>query len=177
MKSLLSTATKSSTRPCRDETFRKPCASPRSSTTGTGPCCSAPPCSSGVGPERSGRTRRFLVRTSGLPALALIDAGNDHRLADPEPLAAMLEARKRAANDGRSEKWTRRWRAIASTRPAAMPWLVPPATCRRRNSAGLPAAPSRQPPSPHPRRCWGRVAPSAGVSPGIPPVATARRGA
>ncbi len=33
-----------------------------------------------------------LVRKSGLPATALIEVGNDHRLADPEPLAAMLEA-------------------------------------------------------------------------------------
>jgi hypothetical protein len=31
-----------------------------------------------------------LVRNSGLPALALIDVGTDHRLADPEPLAVML---------------------------------------------------------------------------------------
>jgi hypothetical protein len=33
-----------------------------------------------------------LVRDSGLPASALIEVGNDHRLADPEPLAEMLEA-------------------------------------------------------------------------------------
>src|SRR5271163_2951858 len=33
-----------------------------------------------------------LVRNSGLPASALVEVGNDHRLADPEPLAAMLEA-------------------------------------------------------------------------------------
>jgi hypothetical protein len=33
-----------------------------------------------------------LLRTSGLPATALVEVGNDHRLADPEPLAAMLEA-------------------------------------------------------------------------------------
>jgi hypothetical protein len=31
-----------------------------------------------------------LVRNSGLPASALIEVGNDHRLADPEPLEAML---------------------------------------------------------------------------------------
>ena len=36
-----------------------------------------------------------LVKNSGLPASALIEVGNDHRLADPEPLAAMLEACKR----------------------------------------------------------------------------------
>jgi hypothetical protein len=33
-----------------------------------------------------------LVRNSGLPAGALIEVGTDHRLADPEPLAAMLKA-------------------------------------------------------------------------------------
>ena len=38
-----------------------------------------------------------LVRTSGLPASALVEVGNDHRLADPEPLEAMLRACERAA--------------------------------------------------------------------------------
>jgi hypothetical protein len=33
-----------------------------------------------------------LVKSSGLPASALIEVGTDHRLADPEPLAAMLRA-------------------------------------------------------------------------------------
>ena len=33
-----------------------------------------------------------LVRNSGLSESALIEVGNDHRLADPEPLAAMLKA-------------------------------------------------------------------------------------
>ena len=33
-----------------------------------------------------------LVRNSGLPASALIEVGNDHRLADPEPLEGMLRA-------------------------------------------------------------------------------------
>jgi hypothetical protein len=33
-----------------------------------------------------------LVRSSGLPASALIEVGNDHRLADQEPLDAMLRA-------------------------------------------------------------------------------------
>jgi alpha-beta hydrolase superfamily lysophospholipase len=33
-----------------------------------------------------------LVRNSGLPASALIEVGTDHRLADPEPLEAMLRA-------------------------------------------------------------------------------------
>src|SRR5438128_11286049 len=38
-----------------------------------------------------------LVRNSGLPASALIEVGNDHRLADPEPLKAMLAVCERAA--------------------------------------------------------------------------------
>ena len=33
-----------------------------------------------------------LIRNSGLPASALIEVGSDHRLADPEPLVAMLKA-------------------------------------------------------------------------------------
>jgi alpha-beta hydrolase superfamily lysophospholipase len=33
-----------------------------------------------------------LIRNSGLPVSALIEVGTDHRLADPEPLAAMLRA-------------------------------------------------------------------------------------
>lgn len=36
-----------------------------------------------------------LVRVSGLPASALIETGKDHRLADPEPLLAMLQACER----------------------------------------------------------------------------------
>ncbi len=39
---------------------------------------------------------RELVQASGLPASALIVVGTDHRLADPEPLKAMLEACERA---------------------------------------------------------------------------------
>jgi alpha-beta hydrolase superfamily lysophospholipase len=38
-----------------------------------------------------------LVRNSSLPASALVEVGSDHRLADPEPLAAMLRACERAA--------------------------------------------------------------------------------
>jgi hypothetical protein len=38
---------------------------------------------------------RELVIQSGLPATALVTVGNDHRLADPEPLAAMLAAVER----------------------------------------------------------------------------------
>ena len=38
-----------------------------------------------------------LVRNSGLPTSALIEVGTDHRLADPEPLEALLRACERAA--------------------------------------------------------------------------------
>jgi hypothetical protein len=38
-----------------------------------------------------------LVRSSGLPASALVEVGSDHRLADPEPLVAMLRACESAA--------------------------------------------------------------------------------
>jgi hypothetical protein len=40
---------------------------------------------------------RVLVRASGLPESALVVVGTDHRLADPEPLQAMLGAVERAA--------------------------------------------------------------------------------
>ena len=45
---------------------------------------------------------RELVRASGLPESALVIVGNDHRLADPEPLAAMLEACERGARSRES---------------------------------------------------------------------------
>jgi hypothetical protein len=38
-----------------------------------------------------------LVSNSGLPPSALIEVGTDHRLADPEPLATMLQACERRA--------------------------------------------------------------------------------
>lgn len=43
-----------------------------------------------------------LVRASGLPAAALIEIGTDHRLAEPEPLEAMLRACCRRAGNGSS---------------------------------------------------------------------------
>jgi alpha/beta superfamily hydrolase len=43
---------------------------------------------------------RELARNSGLPESALIVVGEDHRLADPEPLRAMLEACERAGSRG-----------------------------------------------------------------------------
>ena len=42
---------------------------------------------------------RELVRVSGLPEAALIVVGSDHRLADPDPLRAMLEACERSAGE------------------------------------------------------------------------------
>jgi hypothetical protein len=39
-----------------------------------------------------------LVHNSGLPASALVEVGDDHRLADPEPLRKMLEACEGARN-------------------------------------------------------------------------------
>ena len=41
-----------------------------------------------------------LIRNSGLPEETLIEIGTDHRLADPEPLQAMLTACDNLANDG-----------------------------------------------------------------------------
>jgi len=43
---------------------------------------------------------RELVRSSGLPDSALVVTGDDHRLADPGPLRAMLDAAERAAPGG-----------------------------------------------------------------------------
>jgi hypothetical protein len=37
------------------------------------------------------------VRASGLPESALVVVGTDHRLADPEPLKAMLEKYEKAS--------------------------------------------------------------------------------
>ncbi len=42
-----------------------------------------------------------LVKNSGLPGSALIEVGNDHRLADPEPLKAMLAACEGRPTTGR----------------------------------------------------------------------------
>jgi len=39
-----------------------------------------------------------LIQASGLPSSALIPVGNDHRLADPEPLQALLNACENARN-------------------------------------------------------------------------------
>jgi hypothetical protein len=42
-----------------------------------------------------------LVRNSGLPASALVEVGDDHRLADPEPLRKMLRASEQDRNTNR----------------------------------------------------------------------------
>ena len=41
------------------------------------------------------RDSRKLVENSGLPSETLVEVGTDHRLADPKPLIAMLEACER----------------------------------------------------------------------------------
>ncbi len=38
------------------------------------------------------RDSEELIRNSGLPVSALLEVGTDHRLAEAEPLAAMLDA-------------------------------------------------------------------------------------
>src|SRR4051812_27353735 len=55
---------------------------------------------------------RDLVRASGLPESALIVVGTDHRLADPEPLEALLEACEKAVlqrKPGDNRKEGPRW--------------------------------------------------------------------
>lgn len=52
-----------------------------------------------------------LVRNSGLPASALVKVGDDHRLADPEPLETML----RACEQGIHEKSVHHDRQVART--------------------------------------------------------------
>ena len=47
---------------------------------------------SGVGGMKPTYHSLKLMSESGLPASALIEVGQDHRLADPEPLEALLRA-------------------------------------------------------------------------------------
>jgi alpha/beta superfamily hydrolase len=42
-----------------------------------------------------------LIRKSRLPVSALVEVGSDHRLADPEPLAAMLDACERGLHENK----------------------------------------------------------------------------
>jgi hypothetical protein len=45
-----------------------------------------------------------LVHNSGLPPSALIEVGSDHRLAEPEPLAKMLEACARGLHESKGDR-------------------------------------------------------------------------
>ena len=49
---------------------------------------------------------RELLRNSGLPESVLIVVGSDHRLADPEPLEAMLGAVEGAATSPKPQPRT-----------------------------------------------------------------------
>jgi hypothetical protein len=44
-----------------------------------------------------------LVSNSGLPSSGLIEVGTDHRLADPEPLGAMLTACEASGTNDREK--------------------------------------------------------------------------
>jgi hypothetical protein len=63
-----------------------------------------------------------LVRNSRLPALALIEVGSDHRLADPEPLEMMLAA---CEVEDDEEEWEaileQDWTGLCYT--AALQWV------------------------------------------------------
>jgi hypothetical protein len=68
-----------------------------------------------------------LVRNSGLPGYTLIEVGNDHRLADPESLATMLEAclvgdEDEAADEDETDILERDWTGLCYT--AALQWIT-----------------------------------------------------
>jgi hypothetical protein len=68
-----------------------------------------------------------LVRNSGLPGYTLIEVGNDHRLADPESLAAMLEAcfmddEDEAADKDETDILERDWTGLCYT--ATLQWIA-----------------------------------------------------
>lgn len=67
-----------------------------------------------------------LVRNSALPDEALIEVGNDHRLADPESLTEMLRACVEACvpewTDDPSELLEQEWRGLCYS--AAMRWIT-----------------------------------------------------
>ena len=66
-----------------------------------------------------------LVANSGLPPETLIEVGNDHRLADPEPLEAMLDACFKVClpkwNDEQKELLQQEWDGLCYS--AAMRWI------------------------------------------------------
>ncbi|MHC2069756.1 hypothetical protein ACYFX5_19975 [Bremerella sp. T1] len=68
-----------------------------------------------------------LVANSGLPPSALLEVGNDHRLADPESLQAMLRAAVEACipelTDDPSEMLRQNWSGLCFT--AAKRWVCP----------------------------------------------------
>jgi hypothetical protein len=47
---------------------------------------------------------REQLQASGVPESAMVVVGNDHRLADPEPLKAMLEACERSFDRKRGDR-------------------------------------------------------------------------
>jgi hypothetical protein len=100
------------------------------------------------------------------------------RALESSEIPRVVEDYRRAAElrGGGGRSRTRADAALAGTRPAAAPWPAPPPASRRRNGAGPLCPPSRCLQDQRPRRYWGRMAPSAERFPGIPPVATARRG-
>ena len=67
-----------------------------------------------------------LINNSGLPSDALIEVGNDHRLADPEPLEAMLKACFNAClpewNDEQKVVLQKKWDGLCYS--AAMRWMT-----------------------------------------------------
>jgi hypothetical protein len=90
-----------------------------------------------------------LVRNSGLDESALVIVGSDHRLAEPEPLAAMAKACERTTEGG---LW-----ASPSIRHTAkrIAWSRPPAKSRprRRRRGGVPRVRSASR-RPRRRRSW-----------------------
>lgn len=68
-----------------------------------------------------------LVRNSDLPGYTLIEVGNDHRLADPESLATMLEAcltdeEDEAVDEDETDILERDWTGLCYT--AALQWIT-----------------------------------------------------
>ena len=67
-----------------------------------------------------------LIKNSGLPESALIEIGDDHRLADPEPLEAMLDACFKAClpewNDEQKAVLQQEWDGLCYS--AVMRWIT-----------------------------------------------------